>query len=227
MIYGHGDEIYRYGDKVKINFSSNVYSQADYTELKDYQTIYHTRDFFECAETIISMSGVPYAAAFQTYLEVGRAALSAIKNISWRYNAPQLAKDFYHKEVGIKVNLYKKDGKMAHPHSADYVEKIVVRGTRNQGSMTATYMGYVNENILDGKVFKQQTYEGKGLNPDQNEGYPFDELWADVYWINGRVSHVPLDPNFMSVEYNRPNFVISFQSKASESANLVDLIELK
>ena len=29
MIYGHGDEIYRYGDKVKINFSSNVYSQAD------------------------------------------------------------------------------------------------------------------------------------------------------------------------------------------------------
>ena len=27
MIYGHGDEIYRYGDKVKINFSSNVYSQ--------------------------------------------------------------------------------------------------------------------------------------------------------------------------------------------------------
>ena len=198
-----------------------------FTELKDYQTIYHTRDFFECAETIISMSGVPYAAAFQTYLEVGRAALSAIKNISWRYNAPQLAKDFYHKEVGIKVNVYKKDGKMAHPHSADYVEKIVVRGTRNQGSMTATYMGYVNENILDGKVFKQQTYEGKGLNPDQNEGYPFDELWADVYWINGRVSHVPLDPNFMSVEYNRPNFVISFQSKASESANLVDLIELK
>ena len=36
MIYGHGDETYRYGDKVKINFSSNVYSQADYTELKDY-----------------------------------------------------------------------------------------------------------------------------------------------------------------------------------------------
>lgn len=36
MIYGHGDETYRYGDKVKINFSSNVYSKADYTELKNY-----------------------------------------------------------------------------------------------------------------------------------------------------------------------------------------------
>lgn len=36
MIYGHGDEIYRYGDRVKINFSSNVYSQADYTELKEH-----------------------------------------------------------------------------------------------------------------------------------------------------------------------------------------------
>lgn len=36
MIYGHGDDIYRYGDKVKINFSSNVYSQADYTELKEH-----------------------------------------------------------------------------------------------------------------------------------------------------------------------------------------------
>lgn len=36
MIHGHGDETYRYGDKVKINFSSNVYSQADYSELKEY-----------------------------------------------------------------------------------------------------------------------------------------------------------------------------------------------
>lgn len=34
MVYGHGDDVFRYGDKVKINFSSNVYSQADYTELK-------------------------------------------------------------------------------------------------------------------------------------------------------------------------------------------------
>lgn len=36
MVYGHGDEVFRYGDKVKINFSSNVYSQADYTELKEH-----------------------------------------------------------------------------------------------------------------------------------------------------------------------------------------------
>lgn len=36
MVYGHGDDVFRYGDKVKINFSSNVYSQADYTELKEH-----------------------------------------------------------------------------------------------------------------------------------------------------------------------------------------------
>ena len=36
MIYGHGDEVFRYGDKVKINFSSNVYSQGDYTALKEH-----------------------------------------------------------------------------------------------------------------------------------------------------------------------------------------------
>ena len=36
MIYGHGDDIFRYGDKIKMNFSSNVYSRADYTELKEY-----------------------------------------------------------------------------------------------------------------------------------------------------------------------------------------------
>lgn len=36
MIYGHGDDAFRYGDKVKINFSSNVYSQADYSALKEY-----------------------------------------------------------------------------------------------------------------------------------------------------------------------------------------------
>ena len=36
MIYGHGDDVFRYGDKVKINFSSNVYSQGDYTAFKEH-----------------------------------------------------------------------------------------------------------------------------------------------------------------------------------------------
>lgn len=34
MIFGHGDDAFRYGDKVKIDFSSNVYYGADLTELK-------------------------------------------------------------------------------------------------------------------------------------------------------------------------------------------------
>ena len=36
MTYGHGDDTYRYGDQVKINFSSNIYQRADLTELKGY-----------------------------------------------------------------------------------------------------------------------------------------------------------------------------------------------
>ena len=36
MIYGHGDDTWRYGDAVKMNFSSNIYQRADLTELKDY-----------------------------------------------------------------------------------------------------------------------------------------------------------------------------------------------
>lgn len=38
MIYGHGDDTYRYGEKIKINFSSNIYQNADLTELKQYLT---------------------------------------------------------------------------------------------------------------------------------------------------------------------------------------------
>lgn len=34
MIYGHGDDIYRYGEKIKINFSSNIYIGADLSGLK-------------------------------------------------------------------------------------------------------------------------------------------------------------------------------------------------
>lgn len=34
MIYGHGDDAFRYGEKIKMNFSSNVYSGADLSELK-------------------------------------------------------------------------------------------------------------------------------------------------------------------------------------------------
>ena len=36
MIFGHGDDIYRFGDKVRINFSSNIYQKADLTELKQH-----------------------------------------------------------------------------------------------------------------------------------------------------------------------------------------------
>ncbi len=36
MIYGHGDDTYKYGEKIKINFSSNIYQKADLTELKKY-----------------------------------------------------------------------------------------------------------------------------------------------------------------------------------------------
>ena len=36
MLYGHGDDTFRYGDKVKMNFSSNVYFGADLSGLKEY-----------------------------------------------------------------------------------------------------------------------------------------------------------------------------------------------
>ena len=31
MLDGHGDDIYRYDDLVKMNFSSNIYQHADLT----------------------------------------------------------------------------------------------------------------------------------------------------------------------------------------------------
>lgn len=34
MIYGHGDDAYRYAGKVKMNFSSNIYMKADHSALK-------------------------------------------------------------------------------------------------------------------------------------------------------------------------------------------------
>ena len=36
MVFGHGDDTYRYGDKIRMNFSSNIYQKADLTALKDY-----------------------------------------------------------------------------------------------------------------------------------------------------------------------------------------------
>lgn len=36
MIFGHGDDTYRFGDKIKMNFSSNVYFGADYSALKEH-----------------------------------------------------------------------------------------------------------------------------------------------------------------------------------------------
>ena len=49
MIDGHGDDAFRYGDKIKMNFSSNVYSRADYSELKE-----HLMTHFDVIDIILS-----------------------------------------------------------------------------------------------------------------------------------------------------------------------------
>ena len=36
MIFGHGDDAWQYGEKIKMDFSSNVYFGADLTALKDH-----------------------------------------------------------------------------------------------------------------------------------------------------------------------------------------------
>lgn len=36
MIYGHADDTFRYGDKLKLNFSSNIYAWADLSGLKEH-----------------------------------------------------------------------------------------------------------------------------------------------------------------------------------------------
>ena len=36
MIYGHGDDLYQYGDQVKMNFSSNIFTHANLSQLKMY-----------------------------------------------------------------------------------------------------------------------------------------------------------------------------------------------
>ena len=36
MIFGHGDDTWRFGDAIKMNFSSNIYQGADLSALKDY-----------------------------------------------------------------------------------------------------------------------------------------------------------------------------------------------
>ncbi|MBQ8657002.1 MAG: aminotransferase class I/II-fold pyridoxal phosphate-dependent enzyme [Prevotella sp.] len=36
MLTGHGDDAYRYGDKIRLDFSSNIYSHADLNGLEDY-----------------------------------------------------------------------------------------------------------------------------------------------------------------------------------------------
>ena len=46
MIDGHGDDVFRYGDQVKLNFSSNVYSGADLSDLKEEFGSYQVLVFF-------------------------------------------------------------------------------------------------------------------------------------------------------------------------------------
>ena len=46
MVSGHGDDAFRYGDKIKMDFSTNVYSRADLSDLKEhvmrrFETISH------------------------------------------------------------------------------------------------------------------------------------------------------------------------------------------
>ena len=39
MIDGHGDDAYKYGQKIRINFSSNVYNHVNHNGLREH--LYH------------------------------------------------------------------------------------------------------------------------------------------------------------------------------------------
>ncbi len=194
-----------------------------------------------------ALGGYGFSTLLKSYLDITRAAINAIHNLAIAQSEGwiELPGDFHNNNLVIKIKILKKNGKEFNfwRYGTSIIKEVLVKGWNvSPNSIATAWFGDVSTEyfpvIVKSKAVFNETRNDS--NDPQTSGIVtnlmnenFHELWAEIYWENGRVSFVPLKELDGAVTFERLSigtsiFTICFQSETDEDdyTHIPDLIHL-
>ena len=218
------------------NAISAVKEYKGLTKMNDYEkSIYLSKKVIELTEEAMGL-GNPFSPILGQYLDITKTTIQNVLNLGWAYNQPWIPIDMSENKLKIKIKVENPDGgsinfKWKGCHIIDHV---VVKGwNKSDKDIAEARFKNVSGSILDWHcaVFEQEGTDNIS-KLDLGGATPFEQLWAEVYWRNGRVSCVPLNDVGQGISYEHAEqsnsiFTITFQSATDDYTHAADVIHLK
>ena len=220
---------YETWESVKKNIEAIKKCSDDIASMNDYEkAIYLSQKIIELANNT-----VPISSVMKTYLDITQKTINNVLSLGWAYNEPNIPQDMYNNKLKVKIQIKgNRDWVNFLSSGSNMIDKVLVKGWNNTENdiVEATFRN-VKGSILD---FRAAVFEQEGTD-DRSKLHiekPFTQLWAEVYWRNGRVTRVPLTKVGEGVAYehgenNNSIFNIYFVSEADDFGHIADIIHLK
>jgi len=182
----------------------------------------------------------PLTPILKKYLDLTQTTINNVLRLGWAYNEPMIPLDMYDNKLKIKINVVKKNGKaisfneFPFGNGTSIIKDVMVKGwNKSKNDVVKATFNNVKGHILD-MTNGVAVFEQKGTDDrsklDIERG--FEQLWAEVYWSNGRVSCVPLveignGVSYEHAEQSNSIFTITFDSDANDYGHAADVIHLR
>ena len=209
----------------------------------------------------LSLFDTGFTKILKSYIDITERIINNLTSGTgpiWAYNEPQIPVDMYEHHLEVKIKILKEDGDDAFQYftrSAYIIDSVLVKGwmMENNGVpdivwarlddvstriwRTSPLKDCVSFRMLDSR---SQTNADNPNGWTSGNGYafgnleqgrPFEGLWAEIYWNNGRVSYVPLtEVGTNGISYSRSSpwstFTITFKSMTDDYRHAADVIHL-
>ena len=241
----YSSEVKSFRDAIAPIVSSvNIWDDVknDITAIKKFSEEISSKNDYEKAiylsNKIISLSNGNFSPIMKTYLDITKKTIDNVMNYAWAYNQSYLPQDLYYKKFKIKINVIGKNGiPINFPFQCSgLIDHVLVKGwnktINDKPAIAEARFKNVSGNLFDlyNAVFDQEGIDN-GSNLFSDGDTPFKQLWAEIYWRNGRISVVPLTHGIDGVEYERAGnssiFNITFDSDSKEYDHATDIIHLR
>lgn len=227
------------------------YSQTEYEKV--FNAAHKTLDFAK------GYIGQPFSSILSTYLDVTESIIQYALKLGkdyYTYSAPSLLyenvpstesdkkKYKWNRHIDFKI--------MVSPKHSPFWFNFEKRGTSGI-SMIKSAVVKVNNipdmptsvatlflepvPVDDGVMLRQVGFDSGGASPYLQVGVPFNRMWMEIQWKNGRTTVVPLLDEGTGVKFDMPDiwghntyrYTVYFDSEATSDHfdNLADILKLK
>ena len=234
-------------------------------DIREYEKSYSQTEYekaFNTAHKILDFAkgkiGMPFSSILSTYLDVTESIVAYALKLGkdyYTYSAPSLLyenipeteadkKKFkWNRNIDFKIMVSPK-------HSLNWFN-FEKRGARGAGMIKSAVVKVNNipsipESVAtlflepvpvdDGIMLRQVGFDSGGQSPYLQVGVPFNRMWMEIQWKNGRTTMVPLLDEGTGVKFDMPGwglntyrYTVYFDSEATSDHfdNLADIIRLK